>query len=54
MYGFWPANAEGEDIVVFWDHDSKVAVAFQATLEGQPLDFDLVEGRHVDVQTGSE
>ena len=48
------ARAEGEYIVVCWDHDSKVAVAFQATLEGQPLDFDLVEGRHVDVQTGSE
>jgi hypothetical protein len=48
------SKAEGEDIVVFWDHDSKAAVAFNAPLEGQVLEFELVEGRYLDVQTGSE
>jgi hypothetical protein len=48
------SQAEGEDIVVFWDHDSKAAVAFEATLDGQVLEFELEEGRYVDVQTGSE
>jgi len=48
------SQAEGEDIVVFWDHDSEAAVAFESTLAGQALDFELLEGRYVDVQTGSE
>ncbi len=48
------SRVEGREIVVFWDHDSKAAVAFETTLEGQALVFELVEGRYVDGQTGSE
>ena len=48
------SRAAGEDIVVFWDHDSQAAVAFEGTLEGQTLEFELSDGRYVDVQTGSE
>ncbi len=48
------SQAEGDDIVVFWDRDSKAAVAFEATLDGQALEFELSEGRYVDLETGSE
>ena len=48
------SRADGEDIVVFWDHDAKAAVAFRTTLGGQALTFEVVEGRYVDVETGSE
>ncbi len=48
------SRAEGREIVVFWDRDSKAAVAFESALAGQALDFELSEGRYVDVQTGSE
>ena len=48
------SQADGQDIVVFWDRDAKAAVAFRTTVGGQALTFEVLEGRYVDVQSGSE
>ena len=48
------SEADGEDIVVFWDRSSKAAVAFRTTVGGQALTFGVVEGRYIGVETGSE
>ncbi|MCH7565495.1 MAG: AMP-binding protein [Gemmatimonadetes bacterium] len=41
-------------VVVFWDRDLAAAVAFRPAVEGQSLSFEVVDGRYVDVETGSE
>ena len=45
---------DGEDVVVLWDHDAKAAAAFRTAVDGRTLAFNVVEGRYVDAETGSE
>jgi len=47
------ARADGRDLVVFWDHESKAAAAYESAVDGQEFDFDVSDGRYVDAQTGS-
>jgi hypothetical protein len=46
--------ADGEPVVVFWDRDAKGAVAFRPMVGSDALTFTLLDGRFVDVETGSE
>ncbi len=51
----WAANAEveGEPIVAFWNSLAASALVFRATVLGQPLTFEVVDGTRRDVETGS-
>lgn len=46
-------EGSGQKVVVFWDTEARAAMAFERTLDGQPLDFRVADGRIVDDQTGS-
>ena len=47
-------TARGEPVVVFWDRDLAAAMAFRPSVDGQSLSFEVLDGRYVDVETGSE
>lgn len=44
----------GAEIVVFWNQGGRGAMAYYPTVDGQPLAFEVVDGRILDRQTGSE
>ncbi len=47
-------TADGEPVAVFWDRDAEAAMAFWPSVAGQSLTFEVLDGRYVDVETGSE
>ena len=48
------AVADGEPFVVFWTPSGQTALAFWTSIDGQPLTFELREGRYVDVESESD
>ena len=47
------ASVAGKSVVVFWDRAAQGAMAFEPRLDGQPMTFEVREGRIVDVGTES-
>ena len=47
-------TADGEPVAVFWDRDAAAAMAFWPSVAGQSLTFEVLDGRYVDAETGSE
>ena len=47
-------TADSEPVVVFWDRVSAAAMAYRPSVDGQSLTFEVLNGRYVDVETGSE
>ena len=46
--------ADGEPVVVFWSSEAQAALAFWSSLDGQPLTFEVRDGRYVDVESGTK
>ena len=47
------ASVSGKAVVVFWDRAAQGAMAFEPRLDGQPVAFEVREGRIVDLGTQS-
>ena len=46
-------EVDGDPFVLFWEEEKEGALAYRPTVDGDPLTFEVVEARFMDVQTGS-
>ena len=55
MVFVWAANADvgGEPVVAFWNSLAGSALIYRASVGGQDLTFEVVDGTRRDVETGS-